>query len=242
MNYYDFILRFDDDKHSLTAKNGLPISEVSELLASLSRAVPLGKEDKLVLSEVRGNCYALAFSTNSLTVQSNLKIVHKQISLNDYTGLNRDQRNYAGVLHKITNGRYYLKAYDSKKEFNIDVGEIELPELPESYYEIGTFLGSITQIGGRTLKGKSIIHVEGFSTDVIITLDQEKLLYKHFKKLPILFTIKKKVDVKSRDIKSAELITFTITGEHKLAETAKKISSKLSNEFLDNIDQYYLNT
>ena len=39
MTYYDFILRFDDELHSLTAKNGLPIDILADLLKHLIKAI-----------------------------------------------------------------------------------------------------------------------------------------------------------------------------------------------------------
>ncbi len=52
-------LRFDDDNHSLSKENGLSIGDIGKLLSSIERVVKPKAGERLVLSEVRGNCYAL---------------------------------------------------------------------------------------------------------------------------------------------------------------------------------------
>ena len=64
MEYFDFTLRFDDEDHSLTSRNGLPIEKLGELLLSLSKAVNSDDKNPLILSEIRGNCYAFQVSAN----------------------------------------------------------------------------------------------------------------------------------------------------------------------------------
>ena len=83
MEFYDFTLRFDNEDHSLTAKNGLPIEKLAELLLSLSKSVNTDEKNPLILSEIRGNCYAIQVTTPIFTVHENLKVVHRKISEND---------------------------------------------------------------------------------------------------------------------------------------------------------------
>jgi len=232
MKTFDFILRFDDNSHSLTAKNGLSVKDLSELLSSLYEALNVSDADKLVLSEVRGNCYAINLTTNNELIHENLKVVHKKISTNDYQGLNKKQIKYANKVSSILNDKLYLQAYDESKDFKVEVKEINIPKLPEYYHEISSVYGIITSIGGRSIDGVSYVRINGHNYDIKVTSSQEKKLIPFFKKNKMRFVLNKKVSTDDKQVKSAELESFEPTEN---VSFNKNIENNRTSEFDDKV-------
>lgn len=222
MKTFDFTLRFDDDNHSLTAKNGLSVKDLSELLSSLYEALNVSDADKLVLSEIRGNCYAINLTTDNELVHENLKVVHKKISTNDYQGLNKKQIKYANKVKSILKDHLYLQAYDESKKFNVEVVEINIPKLPEFYHEITSVYGIITSIGGRSIDGASYIRINGHNYDIKVTSSQEKKLIPYFKKNKMRLILNKKLSTDDKQVKSAELESFEETTNISFNENIEK--------------------
>ncbi len=232
MKTFDFILRFDDNSHSLTARNGLSVKDLSELLSSLYEALNVSDADKLVLSEVRGNCYAINLTTNNELVHENLKVVHKKISKNDYQGLNKKQIKYANKISSILNDKLYLQAYDKNKDFKVEVSEINIPKLPEYYHEISSVYGIITSIGGRSIDGVSYVRINGHNYDIKVTSSQEKKLIPFFKKNKMRFVLNKKISTDYKQVKSAQLESFEPTEN---VSFNKNLKNNRTSEFDDKV-------
>lgn len=228
MEFFDFTIRFDDNLHTLTVKNGLPIDQVADLLTSLSKALNPTHDEKIVLSEIRGNCYALNISTNSITKHETLKVIHRKISENDYSALNNDQRKYASKLKHIMADLYTVQAYDESKTFKVTVSEVNLPKAKEFFYEISSLYGVLTSIGGKALDGKANVHISGFNFDIEVTPEQELDLIQHYKKERLRLVVHKKVGVDSHDIKSAVLQSFEVIKDHNFHTAIQEFRSKYS--------------
>lgn len=235
MERYSFTLRFDDEQHTLTRFNGLPVQRVGELLVSLYEALSIGKNQLLVLSEIKGNCYALELTTETLTVHENLKVIHKNISQNNYKGLNLAQRKYAQTLKSIMGDRLSLKAYDKDKDYEVRMAKIELPQTPSYYFEIGTVYGIITAIGGNTLDGKAIIKINQEDFNIEVTPKQEKALVGEYKKSKLRLSIRKKINFETDKIVSAELLDFEILSEQSFSELAEQFRKKHPSAFPDEV-------
>ena len=210
METYQFTLRFDDDNHSLTQYNGLTVQQVGELLIDLTQALGLNKDQKLILSDIKGNCYALELSTENVLILDNLKVIHKKISDNDYRGLNDKQKNYASRLKAIIGSHLNLRAYDKDKGYYIKVKEIILPKEPQYYFEISTVYGIITAIGGASLDGKANIKINQEIYNIEVNPKQEKELLRYYKEHRLSFQVRKKIDFANDKIISAELIDFDV--------------------------------
>ena len=239
MEFYDFTLRFDNEDHSLTAKNGLPIEKLAELLLSLSKSVNTDEKNPLILSEIRGNCYAIQVTTPIFTVHENLKVVHRKISENDFSGLNNDQKKYASKLKSILGNKLTLSAYDSNKSFEVELSEIVLPAQPEYYYEIGTIYGIITSIGGSAVDGKAVIHVNRVPYDIEISNKQENELLNFYKKDKIRFLIRKKVTTEKKEIVSAKLESFEVIQKNDFVKTVENIRNTLPEDFFNDLNNNY---
>jgi hypothetical protein len=235
MEQYHFTLRFDDDQHSLTRFNGLPAQRVGELLLSLSEALSLGKNQSLVLSEISGNCYAIELTTADITVHESMKVIHKKISENDFKGLNVPQRKYAQTLKIIIGEKLNMKAYDRDAAFEVSVKKIEMPQIPLYYYEIGTIYGIITSIGSNSLEGKTHIKINQENYETEITSPQEQALLSEYKKNRLRLSVRKKINVETEKIVSAELLDFEVLNNQTFASLAKEFRQKIPNAFSDDV-------
>jgi hypothetical protein len=227
---YTLTIRFDDDAHSLSAKNGIAANLLGELLLSLSKAVGLKKEDNLTVSDIRGNCYALDLTTNSECLFNSTEIVHKQISENDYSGFNSDQRRYAKTLDSIIqNTGCRINVYNPLKKFNYKIAEISFENKVDFYFEIDSIYGIIASIGSSSLDTQPSIKLSKEGYDIHVTGDQEKRLVRYFKKDRLLLTIKKKINFDTNKIETASLIDF---------EVMKNSAERFSNKTTNLIEQY----
>jgi hypothetical protein len=210
---YTVTIRFDDDAHSLSASNGLSIEALGELLVSLSKAVGLKKEDRVTLSRIKGNCYALDFTTANELHYRSIETIHKKISENDFCGFNSDQKRYASKLVSIVRERgYRINVYNPDKGFDYKIMDVSFKNSVESYYEIDDVYGIIASIGSSSLHAQPAIKLSKEGYDIRITNAQESKLIKHFKKDRLLLTIKKKINAETNKIESVSLIDFEVTG------------------------------
>lgn len=232
METYQFILRFDDDLHSLNQYNGLTVQQVGELLIVLSQAMHLTKEQKLILSDIKGNCYALELTTESISVHENLKVVHRKISENDYAGLGSNEKKYANCLKATMGNKLNLRAYDKNKDYYVKLDKIELPKEPTHYFEYSVVHGIITSIGGTSLDGKAFIKINEENYQIEINVAQEKNLVRYYKAKKIDFSIKKKIDFTSDKIVSAELIDFEVLEEKTFIELVNEAKASYPDGLL----------
>lgn len=234
MKNFDFILRFDDPNHTLTAKNGLSIKELAELLSSLYDAVNVSNRDTLVLSEIRGNCYALNLTTNNELIYENLKVVHRKISNNDYDGLNKKQIHYAEKVKTILKENLNLQAYDDLQTFKFEVSEINIvQDLPLFYYEINSEYGVVTSIGGRSVDGVSNIRIEGKNYDIKVSSEQEKEILPHFKKNRLRLVLNKKTSTDDKEVKGARLESFEVIENATFYNKIEDVNEELSNKIFE---------
>lgn len=238
MEYFDFTIRFDDDLHTLDAKNGIPLEQVSDLLSTMSKALNLQPDGKVVLSAIKGNCYALQLTSNSFTKFEELKVVHKKISNNDFSGINNEWKKYAGKLRHIMGDKYKVQAYDDEKNYRVFLDEIVLPKAPEFFYDITSVYGVLTSIGSRQLNTKSTIHIIGLNYEVEISPLQEKELIKYYKNGNLRFRIQRKINLETREVKSAVLESFELVSNANFFDIAEQIREKYKDiTFINDVNE-----
>jgi hypothetical protein len=230
---YIFVIRFDDDGHSLSATNGLPIDSLGELLVSLGKAVGLKKEDRLTLSEIRGNCYALSLTTDNESLYRNMDIIHKRISDNEYSGLSADQRKYATKLHAIMGKRYRVNTYSPNEDFNYKITGIQPVGTVDSYYEIDEVYGVIAAIGGASMDSSPSIKLSKEGYEISVSGEQEKKLIGHYKKERLLLTVRKKMNAETNKIESVELLDFEVAKSgDRMVDKVEQLMSKYAQRGL----------
>jgi transcriptional regulator CtsR len=227
MNNFDYILRFDDEQHSLNARNGIPLSELTDLLQSLHRTLHLAQDETIVLSQVIGNSYAVQVTTNSHTVQRRMLNLHQRISHGEFVGMNLDERKYAKELRKVIKDRYFVQGYDPKDtDKRVQINTITIPKEVEYYHEISTIYGIITAIGGRSLNGKASIHISDALYDITVTSEQEKELIKSFKTDRLALTVRQKIHCETGDVKQASLEDFEVLSNRTFVQAADELRQK----------------
>lgn len=208
---YTITIRFDDEAHTFSAHNGLSIDIVGEMLVSLSKAVGLKREDGLTLSGIRGNCYALNFTTDSEPLYCAIEVIHKKIAGNDFSGFSPDQKRYASKLKSIIRDRgCRINVYNPVKEFDYKISDISLENKVEAYFEIDSVYGIIASIGSSNLDTQPSVKLSKEGYEIHITGEQERELIKHFKKDTLLLTVEKKINLETNKIESAYLIDFEV--------------------------------
>jgi hypothetical protein len=231
---YTFVIRFDNDSHSLSATNGLPIDSLGELLSSLGKAVGLKREDKLTLSEIRGNCYAFGLTTDNEPLFRSMEIIHRKISDNECSGFNADQRKYVTKLRTVMGGKYRVNVYSPNENFNHKINDIQLVDTVDSYYEIDDVYGIIAAIGSASVDSAPSIKLSKEGYEISVSNDQEKKLVKHYKKERLLLTVRKKINIETNRIESAELLDFEVikSGRDRMIDGAEQLMSKYSGRGL----------
>ncbi len=227
MNNFDYVLRFDDEQHSLNARNGIPLDKIATLLQYLYKTLHLAQDETIVLSQVIGNSYAVQVSTNSYTAQARLANLHERISHNEFAGMNVDERRYAQELKDVLGKRFFVQGYDPKdNDKRVQIDTITIPRKPEFYYEICTVYGVVTAIGGRSLTSRATIRLSDAPYDIDVTSEQEKQLIKSFKTDRLVLTVRQKIHYESGLVGHASLEEFEVLSKKTFVQAADELRQK----------------
>jgi len=234
---YHYILKFDDDAHTMREGEGIPLAQVADLLESLVKALNPGKDEQVVLQDIVHASYGLALATNSYSVHNHLKVLHSKVGNRDYEGLNQPELTYLVKLKSILGGKFYLHAYDPQKADGVEVRDIKLPELPKYYLQASSVYGIITSIGSADLDGsKSYIKVAGLPFKIEVSEEQERVLIQHFKKSELRLSVIKRIEFSSGEIKNAQLEDFEALSEQLFTQLAQTLGQKYPDGLFNNID------
>ncbi|WP_294288481.1 hypothetical protein [uncultured Chryseobacterium sp.] len=232
---YKFSLKIDDHNHSLNAEDGISIDTVSEILKTLYNAIDDGTKAKCTLSSIRGNCYALDFSTQNITQKEKFISLHKKIEELSIDELNTHELKYATVLNIIFKKGFYINAY-SEGERIAKLNKILVDSTPEFYYRQRTIYGVISEQGGKSVNSdvKHII-VDGYGKKIKINNELDLQLKKHYRTDKLAIKIRIKVSIKTGAEFSAEIINFRVISKNTLLENLYAEGSEEYN-FLKGID------
>jgi hypothetical protein len=237
----ELTFRFDNEANSLTRFNGLPIDVFANFLKSLSEAVGIKNSTDLVVSEIKGNCYAPVISTNSVTKYAEIKVLHEAISNNSYSNLTAKQISYAKSLKHILGNKYYLDVYDLDKSYFKKIKEINIVERVKHYYESTSIRGTVTRIGGKTLDSKPRILISKYEKDIEITDAQDEALKAYYKTGMLELYLVQKVNSETNQIESALLENFIVLKSSNDSMSFLDVVSDLRIQYGNKISDY-LNT
>ncbi|MEJ7678843.1 MAG: hypothetical protein WKG06_13490 [Segetibacter sp.] len=131
-------------------------------------------------------------------------------------------------LRYIMADEYKVQAYDDEKNFRVFVDEIVLPKVSDFFYDISSIYGVLTSIGSRQLNTRSTIHIMGCNYEVEVTsLTGERTLLNHYKKGQLRFRIQRKVNLETKEIKSAVLESFEPVSNDNFFDIAEQIRRKI---------------
>lgn len=236
MEQFELTFRFENEDNSLTRFNGLSIEELGKFLRALSSAIVSGPEDKMVLSNIKGNCYAAVLSTKSKIQYESVKILHAEIAQRNFKGLNIQQRTYYRTLMGIIKNGLMLNVYDQNKEFykTIDVST-EVKFFP-FFYETNSYKGFLTRIGSRNLNTKNTIFISSSTTEIEISSEQERELISYYKKIELEFYVTEKINKETGKVEMATLDGFVVLAtENHLAfsEAVSAVREKFGEYFAE---------
>lgn len=223
MAFFSFKLQFDDKAHSLTAEKGIPFDKLSELLGSLYDAIDPKDGTICTLSEIRGNCYAVVFKSESERFHSNFKIVHSRVHDESLVALTNAEKKYAKKLRVVLGDKYYVNAIDNAGERIAHIVAGDIGKDPEHYYTTANVRGVVSEIGGKSLSARPHILVDGIPYSVYTTAEQDAQLKDLYRKSSLVFRVRQKRSVNSKRIVSADLISFRLVTPGLLTENLKKI-------------------
>jgi adenylate kinase family enzyme len=245
---YKFSIQIDDDKHTLSSYNGISIKYLWELLRDLYKSIETDEEGKCTLSGVRGNCYALDFTTEEKQYEENFIRVHKNIEELSSSELQPEEKNYARTLKKILGGKYYLRAYDNEHNIIATIKELDKEKSINQYYSYKTIYGIVTELGAKSLNAeKKHIRIDGFPHNISISKDLDMELKKYYGTQKLKIDIKVKLSYETNRIISAEMRGFIEVSSNKLSQNLKEIGYvdfeliKNANTVNDIIDKIYGN-
>ncbi len=219
---FNFSIKIDDKKHSLNAENGVSMDLIAELLKDLYKAIDLKDGAKCTLSSIRGNCYALDFSSEHKTHLERFKVVHRNIEGASIEDLNVEQRNYAKTLRKVLDGQFYINAYDENKKKIASISEIKSGKSIKYYYTQKTVYGYLSELGGKTLNSKSKhIIIDGYPYQIKISKDLDLKLKDFYGTQKLAVKIRVKRTFEKGSVIDTEMITFKKVGSLSLSENLK---------------------
>ena len=209
MENFELTFRFDNLEQTLTRHNGLPIIQLARILQALSRALSKD-ENNLVLSEIKGNCYAPVISTPSQTEYEKIKTLHAVIAEQHYSVLTKSERAYASVLAEVVKTGIILNVYDTQKTFFKTIDQISDAIVYKHFYATTSKKGYLTKIGGRNLDSKNTIFITSYPNEIEINAQQDATLKQYYKESLIEFYITEKVNKETNKIDQAVLDDFKI--------------------------------
>lgn len=219
---YNFSIKFDDKLHSLNSENGISMNLVGDLLKDLYSAIDLDNNVKCTLSNIRGNCYALDFSTEHKDHLDRFVVVHKNIQDVPINDLELEQKKYAKTLGKVMDGKFYVNAYDNEKNKIASINEIIRKKEISYYYSQKTIYGYISELGSKNLDSeKKHVIIDGFPYRIYISSDLDLQLKPFYKTEKLSMKIKIKRSFEKGSIVNAEMISFKEVGKSSLIENLK---------------------
>ena len=221
MENFELTFQFDDLEQTLTRFNGLSISQLAKILQALSKTLS-NDEDSVVLSEIKGNCYAPVISTNNRSTFEQIKIVHTVIAENNYNTLTKDEKSYAKVLSDIIAKGYILNVYNENKSYYKKIEKVAQEDIFKHYYSTDAKRGYLTRIGSRDLDSKKTIFISSYPNEIEIDNIQETVLTQYFKNTLIEFYITEKINKETKKVENVTLDSLEVI--------------KNTNSFYDNVE------
>lgn len=209
MEHFDLIFRFDNLEQTMTRYNGLSINQLAKFLQALSKTISTD-EDEIVLSEIKGNCYAPVISTPSKTQYEKIKTLHSVISEGNYRALTRNERYYAKTLSEIMTKSIILNVYNTEKTYFKTIEKIGDTNVFKHYYATTSKRGYLTKIGSRNFDSKSSIFITSYPNEIEINAHQDAVLKNYYKKNLIEFYLTERINKETNKIEHTVLDDFKI--------------------------------
>lgn len=235
MDFFELTFRFDNQDGNMTRFEGLPIQELIGFLNALNKAV--SSKNHLVLSEIKGNCYAPVISTPIKTEFEELKVLHTEIEKGNYNALNKNEKAYFNYISELLKKGYEISVYDNEKEFYKNIEILSVRKHYPYFYNTNEIVGVLTQIGSRNLSSKNTMFVDSYATEIKIDEAQENRLKEYFKSGRLAFHITEKINKESGKVEFAELDSFEVLRQEKsFYEAVESVRNKYGDYFSEQLN------
>jgi hypothetical protein len=224
---YQFYLKFDDDKKSLSRLKGLSLKELYVLLKAIDDMTNLGDNSFISISNIEEGSYMPVVVTDSENRYNKLVKAHQDLEYMSFEELPKDELKYAETLIKnlLVDDRF-LESYDNDNNLISKVSGKEIGKEIESYNVITTIAGVITEIGAKTLHGKTHIEIHDLGYRIFTTPEQDVALKTFYRARPVTFKIKQKIASKKNKVASASLLDFKPSSKGTLMENLNALTQE----------------
>lgn len=207
---YKFSLKFNSELDELGFENGIPMNQLGQLITSLYSVVQAKKEDKLILSAIKDNCYEVEAMTINPAIEDRFIFSNKSICEKSNAELSSKELRYKNNLSKVLKVGWYVEIlnHEGISQFKIPYGFNE--KVVEHYYSNKSIEGVITEIGDKDLDPKNLhIYLSG-NTDykIFINNEQHDELKSYYRNQKIRVKLKLKKSLQSNKILSAQLLSY----------------------------------
>jgi len=206
---YNFYLKFDDENKSLSRLAGLNLKELYTLLKALDDVTDTGDKSFISISNIEEGSYMPVIITDSESRYNKLLKVHQDLEYKSFDELPADELKYAKSLIKnlLTENRY-LESFDNDQKLISKITSREIGKEIDSYNIITSISGIISEIGAKSLHGKTHIEVHDLSYRIFTTPEQDSELKKFYRDGRVTLKVKQKIAIKKKKVASAMLLDF----------------------------------
>jgi len=232
---YKFTLSLYNKTNSINPVSGMRLSELSEIIKAVSKAVEL-EDIKCTLHDVVNRSQSLVFITSDKRGHDNYIDLWDRIKKSNgrITTLSDTQKDFGEVVTKYTKQGIYLKGLDTKDKEIAKIEKYFKESLPRYYFEVDEISGRIIEIGGRNEDRPHIIVNDTYDNQRTIRINekQDLELYKYYKKnRNISFIVEFKYDFSNGKIISAKLKNYYTPGGYDYYSAVKKVKEDYPNIF-----------
>ena len=239
MKYYTYILKFENENSPMSAENGIPLEDFARIIMALGKIF----QGNVFVSDIISASYGIAIAAQNEPEMQKMEKLHEQFADKNIEGLTKPEKDYFQAVSD-TLEKYEGLTLQGKPEKGqtVKIEPFKIRKKATYYNEITSLQGIITGIGGKTLNGKSIIHLANIPYDIEISASQERALKPYLKQAKMLLTINKKINIEDTKVVKAVLEDFNVIAEdykiiekgqffRKLKDIRDKYGSQLDEEF-----------
>lgn len=235
-SFYNFSLRIDDDKNTLSEHQGLSIKNVGQLLIELAKALELNDKE-CTLSHISGNCYEMTYSTTNQSTHNKYVGLMTNIGAANIDELPIAHRGLKKILNTILVNNYYAIAFDTNKVEIAKFSANQKEEIKLEYFTTNIITGTITRIGSADLDKQATIVIKEYGTEntynIPVTLDQERSLVQYYKKGLVILETRFKKDLINKKAIPHSLTSFKVKSDKKLNDEINSFIEKHGAIFND---------
>lgn len=207
---YKFSLKFNSELEELGFDNGIPMNQLGDLISSLYSVVEAKKGDKVVLSDIKDNCYEIEAMTVNPMIEE--RLIHSSHSIYEKSNseLTTKELRFKKNLARVLKVGWYVDILNNEGNsvYKIPYGFNE--KTIDNYYSNKSIEGVITEIGDKDLNPKNLHIYISDNTEfkIFINSEQHDELKRYYRDQRVRVKLRLKKSLESDKVLSAELISY----------------------------------